>query len=145
MVSISGPWPEETATEFLQSTTVPLRLGCRTPSGAPWILSLWYRYRDGKFECATSAEADLVEFLDHDDTVAFEVSTNEPPYRGVRGNGQATVAPDEDKTVLRALLDRYLGETDSDLPARLLSPARAEVTITITPSRLASWDYSDRM
>jgi nitroimidazol reductase NimA-like FMN-containing flavoprotein (pyridoxamine 5'-phosphate oxidase superfamily) len=145
MVTVTGAWSRAEAAAFLEAQTVPLRLGCRRPSGDLWMLSLWYRYRDGSFECATAADADVVAYLDHDAPVSFEVSTNEPPYRGVRGNGTATVTPDEDKTVLRALLARYLGGTDSDLAERLLSPSRREVTVRISPDRLHSWDYSDRM
>ncbi|MDS0283533.1 pyridoxamine 5'-phosphate oxidase family protein [Haloarcula onubensis] len=145
MVTVTGAWSRAGVVAFLEEQTVPIRLGCRRPRGDPWMLSLWYRYRDGAFECATAADADVVSYLEHDDTVSFEVSTNDPPYRGVRGNGTATVAPDEEKTVLRALLERYLGGTDGDLAQRLLAPSREEVRIRIAPDRLHSWDYSDRM
>lgn len=145
MVTVTGAWSRDEVERFLRSATVPLRLGCRRPDGDPWMLSLWYRYVDGVFECATSASADVVGFLDHDPAVAFEISTNDPPYKGVRGNGRVTVAPDDEKEVLRALLDRYLDGTDSPLAERLLSPDRREVTITIHPDRLHTWDYSHRM
>jgi nitroimidazol reductase NimA-like FMN-containing flavoprotein (pyridoxamine 5'-phosphate oxidase superfamily) len=145
MVSVTGTWSRADVAAFLDDQTVPLRLGCRRPSGDLWMLSLWYRYREGSFECATAADADVVSYLAHDDAVSFEVSTNDPPYRGVRGNGTATVAPDEEKTVLRALVERYLGGTDGDLAQRLLAPSREEVRIRIDPDRLHSWDYSNRM
>lgn len=145
MVTVTGPWSRDDVASFLGTQTVPIRLGCRRPDGDPWMLSLWYRYRDGAFECATAADADVVSYLAHDPVVSFEVSTNDPPYRGVRGNGEAAVTPDEDKTVLRALIQRYLGGTDSPLAEKLLSPDRSEVTITLTPDRIHSWDYSDRM
>lgn len=145
MVTVTGTWTLEEAEQFLRSTAVPLRLGCRRPSDDLWMLSLWYRYADGVFECATAATADVVRFLDHDPSVSFEISTNDPPYRGVRGNGTARVEPDEEKAVLRSLLERYLGGTDSPLAERLLAPDRREVTITVAPDRLHTWDYSNRM
>ncbi|WP_254271880.1 pyridoxamine 5'-phosphate oxidase family protein [Haloarcula marina] len=145
MVNVTGAWSEDDVARFFETTAVPLRLGCRRPGGDPWMLSLWYRYVDGTLQCATAADADVVSYLDHDDAVSFEVSTNEPPYRGVRGNGRATVVPDEEKTVLRALVERYLDGVDTPLAKRLLAPDRREVQITITPDRLHSWDYSDRM
>ncbi|MBX0287428.1 pyridoxamine 5'-phosphate oxidase family protein [Haloarcula salinisoli] len=145
MVSVTGVWSREDLAAFLEDQTAPLRLGCRRPRGDLWMLSLWYRYRDGTFECATAADADVVSYLDHDTDVSFEVSTNDPPYRGVRGNGTATVTTDEEKAVLRALIERYLGGTDSDLAQRLLAPSREEVRIRIEPDRLHSWDYSERM
>jgi nitroimidazol reductase NimA-like FMN-containing flavoprotein (pyridoxamine 5'-phosphate oxidase superfamily) len=145
MVDRRGPWSPEETESFLAGTTVPIRLACNAPSGHPWMLSLWYRFEDGAFHCATKADADLVDLLDGDDRVAFEVSTNEPPYRGVRGRGRATVTPDEDKALLRDLLERYLGGTDVPLGDRLLDPDREEVRIRIEPDRLVSWDYSGRM
>jgi len=145
MVTVSGPWTREEMEQFLDAETVPLRLGCRTPADKPWMLSLWYRFVDGAFECATGADAAVVDYLDHDPIVSFEVSTNEPPYRGVRGNGTATMTADDDKTVLTELLHRYLGGTDSPLAEQLLAPDRREIQITITPDRLHTWDYSNRM
>ena len=144
-MNISGPWSADEATDFLASTSIPIRLATTTPSGGLWMVSLWYQYADGQFECATSASADLVAFLEGDDRVAFEVSTNRPPYKGVRGAGTATVEPDPEREVLRSLLERYLGGTESDLAATLLDKRREEVRIAIAPERVSSWDYTERM
>ena len=109
------------------------------------MLSLWYRCRDGRLECVTGASATVVEYLREDPEVAFETSTNDLPYRGVRGAGTTSIAPDEDKTVLRSLIERYLGDTDSQLANYLLSLDRDEVRITIDIERAYAWDFSDRM
>lgn len=143
-MEVSGPWNRDRVDEFLSTTRVPVRIGCRTPADAPWIVSLWYSW-DGVIHCATSADAALVDFLAHDDHVSFEVSTNDAPYKGVRGRGRATVTDDDEKAMLRSLLTRYLGGTDSDLADRLLQPDREEVHIKIAPRRLHTWDYTGRM
>lgn len=140
-----GPWSRDHLTNFLAETTVPLRLACRTRTDRLWLVTLWFAYRDGAFHCATGGEADVVEFLEADPGVAFEVSVNQPPYKGVRGNGRASIEPDPEKSVLTDLLERYLGGTDSGLAERLLAADREEVRIEIEPARLVSWDYSDRM
>jgi nitroimidazol reductase NimA-like FMN-containing flavoprotein (pyridoxamine 5'-phosphate oxidase superfamily) len=146
-VEVRGPWTRPAAERFLAEATVPIRLACREPDAGPWMLSLWYAYdeRDGRFWCCTTADADVVAFLEADPEVAFEVSTNDPPYRGVRGRGTATVEPDPEKAGLRALLERYLGGTDSPLARRLLAPEREEVRILIDPTKLYAWDYTERM
>jgi nitroimidazol reductase NimA-like FMN-containing flavoprotein (pyridoxamine 5'-phosphate oxidase superfamily) len=131
--------------EFLEAAVVPLRLGCHHPGGGLWQVALWYRYRDGRFECATGADADIVRFLRRDGAVSFDVSTNRPPYMGVRGSGTATVAVDEDKTVVRSLVERYLGDTDSRMARWLLADEREEVRVTVDPDRLYTWDFSARM
>jgi nitroimidazol reductase NimA-like FMN-containing flavoprotein (pyridoxamine 5'-phosphate oxidase superfamily) len=143
-MKLTGAWDRAGVDEFL-TTTVPLRLSCRTPAGHLWMLSLWYLWEDDALWCATGADADVVRYLRADDAVAFEVSTNDPPYRGVRGRGTATLDADAEKRLLRRLLRRYLGGTDSDLARRLLAPEREEVRIRIDPVRLHSWDYSGRM
>ncbi|WP_435196795.1 pyridoxamine 5'-phosphate oxidase family protein [Natronomonas sp. EA1] len=141
----TGAWDAEETVAFLESTAVPVRLSCHTPTGALWMLSLWFEWKAGALWCATSASADVVSYLDHDDRVAFEVSTNEPPYRGVRGNGTATIAPDTEKELLRSLLERYLGGTDTPLASELLSPEREEVKLRIDPHKLYTWDFTERM
>jgi hypothetical protein len=89
--------------------------------------------------------ADVVRFLRNDSEVAFEISTNEPPYRGVRGNGTASMSPDREKATLRTLVERYLGGTDSALAEWLLSDEREEIRIRIQPHEMYSWDYTERM
>ncbi|WP_459191423.1 pyridoxamine 5'-phosphate oxidase family protein [Halosimplex sp. J119] len=145
MDTVTGDWTRERAEQFLDEQAIPVRLAMHTPEGGLWMLSLWYRYRDGRLECATGAKAKVVRYLREDPVVAFEISTNRPPYRGVRGAGSASVAPDEGKEVLRSLVDRYLGDRDSGLAASLLSPERDEVRIGIDIERAYTWDFSDRM
>ncbi len=142
---LTGPWTHSDVSAFLDDAVVPIRVSCHTPSGGLWMLSLWYRYQDEQLWCATGANADIVRFLHADPHVAFEISVNEPPYRGVRGQGTVTIESDPEKTVLRALIERYLGGTGSTLADRLLSADREEVSLRIEPTTVATWDYSDRM
>lgn len=144
MATVTGAWDRDEIERFLESS-IPVRLACRTPADRPWVLSLWFRFMDDKLVCATSRQADVVRFLDHDPVVAFEISTNNYPYKGVRGNGTASIEPDADKAVLRSLLERYVGGTESAFADRLLADDREEVAIHIKPDRLYSWDFSERM
>lgn len=145
MDRLTGTWDRAETEAFLTAETIPLRLSCHTRGDDLWMLSLWYHYRDGALWCATSASADVVDYLEYDDRVAYEISTNEPPYKGVRGNGTATIKPDPQKELLKELLERYLGGTDSALAEQLLSPERDEVRIRIDPARVYTWDFTDRM
>jgi len=145
MDTVTGDWTPERTEQFLDEQTIPVRLATRTPGGGLWMLSLWFRYRDGRLECATGADAKVVRYLQEDPEIAFEISTNEIPYRGVRGTGTAVLSPDEDKAVLRSLIERYLGGTEGGLAQTLLSPDRDEVQIQIDVDRAYTWDFSDRM
>lgn len=145
MVEYTGAWDRDAAAAFLAEATIPVRLACHTPSGKLWQVALWFRHRDDRLACATAADADVVRFLRERPGVAFDVSTNEPPYRGVRGYGTAAIEPDPDKALLGALIERYLGGTESSLAERLLAAGRKEVRILVEPERVHSWDYSERM
>ncbi len=143
-MKLTGPWDRDRVDEFLEGARIPVRVGCRTPADEPWIVSLWFAW-DGAVHCATGADADLIAFLEHDARVSFDVSTNDPPYRGVRGRGTATVSPDEGKGQLRALFEKYLDGTDNELGRRLLRPEREEVHVRIDPDRIHTWDFTGRM
>ncbi|WP_222916597.1 pyridoxamine 5'-phosphate oxidase family protein [Natrinema sp. SYSU A 869] len=144
MTDFRGAWTGDDVEAFLQETTVPIRIATRRPDGSLWLVTLWYRYRDGALECATRANADVVRFLRNDPEIAFDISTNDIPYRGIRGNGTVEIEPDG-RPVLRDLVERYLGGTDSSLAEWLLDEDREEVGIRIEPREIYSWDYSERM
>ncbi|QLK27842.1 pyridoxamine 5'-phosphate oxidase family protein [Natrinema zhouii] len=145
MTDFRGAWSEDEVATFLQEATIPVRIATHRPDGSLWVVTLWYRYRDGALECATGANADVVRFLRNDPTVAFDISTNDIPYRGIRGNGTVELSSDSEKEVLRDLIERYLGGTDSSLARRLLDDDRDEVRIRLEPRTVYSWDYSERM
>ena len=145
MPEFRGPWGADEVEQFLQEVTIPIRIATRRPDDSLWQVALWYRYRDGRFECATEANAQLVRFLRADSAIAFDISTNEIPYRGVRGNGVASISSDKNKDVLRSLIRRYLGSTNSPLADTLLRDEREEVRISIEPNQIYSWDFTDRM
>lgn len=86
MTEFRGTWTEAEVEAFLAEATVPIRLATHRTDGSLWMVALRYRYRNGSFECATRADADVVRLLRNDAEVAFDVSTNDVPYRGVRGD-----------------------------------------------------------
>ncbi|AGB16819.1 Pyridoxamine 5''-phosphate oxidase [Halovivax ruber XH-70] len=145
MTEFRGTWSEDDVEIFLQETTVPIRLATHRPDGSLWVVTLWYRYRDGVFECATQADAAVAGFLRNDPSVAFDVSTNRVPYSGIRGNGTVTISTDGARDTLQELVERYLDGTDSSLAQWLLDDEREEVRIRIEPSTIYSWDYAERM
>ena len=142
---VQGPWSEADIDRFLGEQVIPIRLGCLTRSGWPLVVSHWYIYRNGFLWCATQSSAKVVKNLLGDSRCSFEVATNEPPYRGVRGQGRAHVDPAAGESILRVLIERYLGSHDSAFASWLLRRASNEVAIRIEPRRLRSWDFSRRM
>jgi nitroimidazol reductase NimA-like FMN-containing flavoprotein (pyridoxamine 5'-phosphate oxidase superfamily) len=144
-MDIRGPWSWNRIESYLRDTVVPVRVACLSHTGWPIVLSLWYLYRDGVLWCASQSHAWVIRRLREDPRCAFEVAPNEPPYRGVRGQGRATLEATQGADILRGLVARYLGSEDSELAGWLFSRSEQEVAIRIEPMRISSWDYSKRM
>lgn len=95
--------------------------------------------------CSTQRTAKVIEFLSQNPRCGFEIASDQPPYRGVRGKGRATLSEEMGPKVLRILMDRYHIRKDSTLGKFLLSNLKNETAIEIEPIRIFTWDYSDRM
>ena len=144
-VPINGPWEDQQLTEFLQTQLFPIRLASVGKDGFPRVLSLWYFYADGKLHCVSHRASVLIKILKNNNSVGFEVSPNDPPYFGARGQGVATLSSEGAGYSLEHLIQRYLGDGRSSLADWLLSRKAEELLITITPTRFHSWDYRERM
>lgn len=142
---LRGPWDAATVERFLDEERSPLRLAVNWSGGVPLVVSLWFVHEAGALWCASHRKARLTEALMRAPEVGFDVSVNDPPYRGVRGQGRAHLLPEAGAARLETLLDRYLGDRESNLARWLLSRAEDEVAIRIEPTWLTSWDFSARM
>lgn len=111
------------------------------------LLSLWFQFEpnSGEIHCVSHASSKLVQALNNSNRCAFEIAPNDPPYHGVRGAGEAILTREGAPEVLAALIERFLGGTESKLARWLLSRAEDEFLIRITPTRISAWDYGHRM
>lgn len=109
------------------------------------ICSLWFTYSDGALWCASHKNSYVINQLHTNTKVSFEISTNEYPYRGVRGKANVELSTLNAKHVLSELISRYLDQGNSQLASWLMSRVDDEYILKITPSLINSWDFSDRM
>lgn len=144
-LSPRSAWSKAQTIEFLDNFGGPLRLAATTESGFPLICSLWYQYRDGRLLCATQKQAVITRHLERDGKCAFEVSTNDPPYSGLRGRGTATLTSVGAAKLLEEVSSRYLGKEDSPFRRWLRQRSADEVCIEIEPTWMTTWDYRNRM
>ena len=135
----------EQVEEYLRAIQIPLRLSCRTQSGWPMIVSLWYLYQNNKIICATQNSAKVVSYLKNEPRCAFEISADLPPYCGVRGQAIARIEEDIGGTILIKLLERYLGGTNNPLARTLLAKSDTEVALVLEPKTVYTWDFTSRM
>lgn len=144
-VKLRGCWAGADIAAFLNSQLIPIRLAVHDSTGSPWVMSLWFLHDNGLFWCATNRRAKLVSYLQDDPRCGFEVAGDMPPYRGIRGKGVAELVPERGEDILVQLLRRYGIDPASTLAKSLLAKADQEVAIAIAPSRISSWDFSERM
>ena len=139
----SGPWDEQRVREHLEAAVIPLRLA--TAGTFPLVQSLWFTFDGSSLWCATQADSVVARRVQRNSHVGFEIASDLPPYRGVRGTGTASLDTGRGPEVLAGLIDRYLGAEPTPLGAWLLSRSDREVAIRIDGLTVTSWDYSARM
>jgi len=126
-------------------TKIPIRVCYLKSDGTPNIISLWYTQINDKIYCATQKSAKIVSFLQNNPICGFEIATDKPPYKGVRGSGIAKILNDKGVEVLKILMEKYLDEKESTLSKYLRDNFNSEVAIEITPQKISNYDYSKRM
>ena len=131
--------------ELAPDTKIPIRLGFIKPNGAPSIISLWYTDMNGKIYCATQKTAKIIQYLETNPSCGFEIASDQPPYKGSRGEGIVKIIPSKGPEILNLLIKKYLGEKESTLSKFLRGHSQNEIAIEITPTKIFHYDYSKRM
>ncbi|MFT5691236.1 MAG: hypothetical protein ACI92E_000562 [Oceanicoccus sp.] len=129
----------------LANCRIPLRLAFVDSNEFPRIVSLWFQYTNDVFLCATHKDSWIVKQLKRSSKVGFEIASNSPPYQGVRGTGTVDIFPLSEGPLLEELVSRYLGDGESEFAHFLLKRKKDELVLQINPTKLSSWDYSNRM
>ena len=137
---------KEEVERFLEST-LNLQLATTDKQGDPNIQPVWFYYdKDGeKLWINTSKSARKTQNIRKRSTIYFSIDDENPPVRGVKGKGIATIIEDL-KTVI-PLGDRislkYLGTLDHPI-AKMISEDSKKgevVLIEISPKFFSTWDY----
>jgi hypothetical protein len=131
--------------EYLEQIKIPVRFVSVKRTRWPVVLSLWYIYEKGKIWCATQNSAKIVKIILGNSKCGFEIASEKPPYRGIRGEGEAMIDKSRGIEILEKLLLRYLGGQSSSLAKKLLANKENEVAIEIEPLKIFRWDYTNRM
>jgi len=131
--------------ELAPDTKIPIRIGFIKSNGYPSIISLWYIDIDGKIYCATQKTAKIIQYLETNPSCGFEIASDQPPYKGSRGEGIVKIIPSKGPEILNLLIKKYLGEKESTLSKFLRGHSQNEIAIEITPTKIFHYDYSKRM
>ena len=143
--ALSGPWASEEIEAFLKQTPIPIRISAISPQGWPSIVSLWFIFERGRLKCASKKTSRIIQLFEHNPRCGFEISVENPPYFGVRGQGTVTLDLNLGPKLLPRLIDRYVDQDKKSFRRWLLLSKTEEIGIIINPKRFMSWDYRARM
>ena len=105
----------EEAERFLESKLV-LQIATIDERGEPNIQPVWFYYDkdEGKLSIITSKFAKKTQNLRNRPTIYFSIDDENPPYRGVKGKGSATIFEDPNRIVPKGekVSMKYIGTLD---------------------------------
>ena len=137
---------KEEAEKFLESK-LNLQLATIDEQGDPNIQPVWFYYdKDGeKLWINTSKFAKKTQNILKRSTIYFSIDDENPPVRGVKGKGIATIIDDLKKVVPLGdkISLKYLGTLDHPI-AKMISEDTKKggvVLVEISPKFFSTWDY----
>jgi PPOX class probable F420-dependent enzyme len=137
----------EEAERFLESK-LNLQIATIDEKGEPNIQPVWFYYDkdQGKLLITTSKLAKKTQNLRRKSTIYFSIDDENPPYKGVKGKGIATIVEeDPNRIVLQAdrISMKYLGTLDHPVAKMITDGAmkRDIVLVEISPKFFSTWDY----
>ena len=137
---------KEEAEKFLESK-LNLQLATVDEQGNPNIQPVWFYYDkdEEKLWINTSKFAKKTQNILKRSTIYFSIDDENPPVRGVKGKGIATIT-DDLKTVIplgEKISLKYLGTLDHPI-AKMISEDTKKggvVLVEISPKFFSTWDY----
>ena len=149
IVAASSSIPSMTrdeAEKFLESK-LTLQLATTDEKGEPNIQPVWFYYDkdEGKLLIITSKVAKKTQNLRNSPTIYFSIDDANPPYKGVKGKGNATIVEDPNRIVPRAekISIKYLGTLDHPAAKEMADRSKngEGILVEISPKFFSTWDF----
>ena len=134
--------------KFLLDSKLNLHLGTIDPDRYPNIHPTWYIYDDTKdvILVETAKQSKKTSNLKKNDKIYFCIDDGNPPYKGIRGKGNARISsdPETNLPIAEKIMLKYLGSIDHPMAKILLENVRNgnSVILEIKPMYYSTWDYS---
>jgi PPOX class probable F420-dependent enzyme len=149
IVAASSSIPSMTrdeAEKFLESK-LTLQLATTDEKGEPNIQPVWFYYDkdEGKLLIITSKVAKKTQNLRNRPTIYFSIDDSNPPYKGVKGKGNATIVEDPNRIVPQAekISIKYLGTLDHPAAKEMADRSKngEGILVEISPKFFSTWDF----
>jgi PPOX class probable F420-dependent enzyme len=133
--------------EFLINSRLNVHIGTIDEKGNPNVHPTWYYFDESSnnIYVATSKHSKKVNNLRRNPSIYYCVDDPNPPYKGVRGKGNATISENinNNATIAEKIILKYLGSLEGQMAKKLMELVRKgdEISIEITPDYFSTWDY----
>jgi general stress protein 26 len=131
---------EELANFFEQAQFA--RLATTNEDGTIHLAPIYFKYQDGQILMATQDPSRKVRNIKHNSNVTVLIDTTEIPFKGALIYGRAELDYDDVIPKRIAIFKKRLCQEEAETYATRLSNKWKCVIIRITPTRIASFDYS---
>jgi nitroimidazol reductase NimA-like FMN-containing flavoprotein (pyridoxamine 5'-phosphate oxidase superfamily) len=145
---IPGMTREKTE-RFLESK-LNLQIATVDEKGEPNIQPIWFCYDkdEVKLLIITSKVAKKTQNLKNRPTIYFSIDDENPPYKGVKGKGNATIVEDPKRIVPQAekISMKYLATLEHPAAKEMIYRSKngEGILVEISPKFFSTWDFGKR-
>ena len=118
------------------------RLGTINEDGTIHIAPIFFKYDEGQILMATQDPSRKIRNIKRNNHVTVLIDTTEIPFRGALIYGTAELDYEDVIEKRVAIFERRLSRQDAETYASRLSDKWKCVIVRITPTKIASFDYS---
>jgi len=108
--------------------------------GTVLLSPVWHEWRDNGFNVVTLSDDVKAGHLRRDPRASIVVYEDDPPNRGIEVRTTACLSPLEDRSVVRRIATRYLGQEEGE---RYAAAGGDDLLVRLEPGRLRAWDFAD--
>jgi len=108
--------------------------------GTVLLSPVWHEWRDNGFNVVTLSDDVKAGHLRRDPRASIVVYEDDPPNRGIEVRTTARLSPLEDRSIVRRIATRYLGQEEGE---RYAAAGGDDLLVRLEPGRLRAWDFAD--
>jgi PPOX class probable F420-dependent enzyme len=108
--------------------------------GTVLLSPVWHEWHDGGFHVVTGSRDVKAQHLRRNPNASIVVAEDDPPYRGIELRATPQLITPYDRSILRRIATRYLGE---EAGGQYAESAGDNLLIRLEPGELRAWDFAD--
>ena len=133
-----GLTPEDLG-DFLELPILAV-LATNRGDGTVLLSPVWHEWRDGGFHVVTGSRNVKAGHLRRNPRASIVVCEDGPPYRGIELRATPRLSTPDDRSIVRRIAVRYLGEEAGN---RYAESGGDDLLIRLEPGELRAWDFAD--